>query len=495
VGVINHSGDIPLAVFLVFKSDVIGNPMASGYDTRYLVVANESLTAFTIDASLSGSTYSIQRRARSGQRLFDTTLNTFTTAPFSGAVLDRLLDSAATPTFSIDFTITYRTFFEKLLEEMGAEGAAAHNPASPTDSAGMLATFSRTVSSGVRISYRSATKTVSNLPLKLVDKQVTPRGAQPPAVKLVFELDFHTNLTATNKEVMRQLVAMDWSKLARYGDPNVSPTPDYVTVWRRNVSYYLINHTDLDRGEKFRKMLIDDHYSKTAVQLSTDLRNAIDGLIVTANHWGQDRESESTERHQRYLSDLFGSLHQSAWYASPVSFKRSLSSSLGLSADRRAALVLQWGSGHCGEHQGVSYSVLKGIIDKPGSKVTHVVATGNANIDHAFVVYDLDVTEVVSTITTAANNSRLGGAGQSIDVWDLRKAIDDASPKEGYVMDPYLDPSVMRPKASQLLSSIERKQGKPTRFLAFDGEYPSAFSTVDLTSESVATRRTRVPHV
>ena len=116
MSVINHSGDIPLAVFLVFKNDVIGNPMASGYANKWMVVANESLTSFTINASLSGSTYSIQRRARSGRRLFDSALNTYTTAPFSGAVLDRLLDSAATPTWSIDFTFTYRRFFDKLMK-------------------------------------------------------------------------------------------------------------------------------------------------------------------------------------------------------------------------------------------------------------------------------------------------------------------------------------------------------------------------------------------
>ena len=160
-----------------------------------------------------------------------------------------------------------------------------------------------------------------------------PKG-KPPAVKLLFEIDFLTGLDAVRTEAMLKLVAMDWSKLARFGKPDPRLRSD-VVVWRRNVLGYLINHTDMARGERFRSELIGRHTGKAASVLAKDLRNDIDRLLITANHWGQAREDLKTERHQRLLSDLFGTLHQTAWLASPVSYLREIGTLLGLSLDGR----------------------------------------------------------------------------------------------------------------------------------------------------------------
>jgi hypothetical protein len=66
-------------------------------------------------------------------------------------------------------------------------------------------------------------------------------------------------------------------------------------------------------------------------------------------------------------------------------------------------------------------------------------------------------------------------------------------------MDPYLDPSVMKPTAAELLAALnsaKRKgQGKDTDFLAFAGEHPSAFTEDDIRAKSEAERSSLVKHI
>jgi hypothetical protein len=328
---------------------------------------------------------------------------------------------------------------------------------------------------------------------------VKPGAAgKPPAVKLLFELDFLSALDATRKEIMRKLIAMDWSKLARFGSGK-APIPDSVKAWFANVNVWLANHTDVSRGEKIRQDILKRHLGKTPKQLSVDLRDDIDLHIVTANHWGESREDPKRERYQWKLSDLFGTIHQTAWLASPVCHIRNFRDRLSLTDDKLAALILQYGTGHCGEHATVSFSLMKEIIDSPGSKVSFAILTGNANIDHAFVVYDLDVVEVFKTITTNPNNTRTGGAGHDISVWNLKDTIAKNAPRDGYVMDPYLDQKVMKATAKELLTALNNKNRvasrKDTDFLAFDGEHPSSYSETDLTGETENERKKLVRNV
>ena len=228
------------------------------------------------------------------------------------------------------------------------------------------------------------------------------------------------------------------------------------------------------------------------------MRNAIDGKLVTANHWGERREDLRTERHQRYLSDLFGTLHQQAWLSSPVFFQRRIARVLSYSVDDKAAMALQFGTGHCGEHASVSFAILRKIANAPGSHVNFVVQTGNANIDHAFVVYQLNVATVVKTTIMNPHNSS-GSVGDEIDVWNLRDAIAANAPREGFVMDPYLDPSVMRARASDLLAALHnsrrRASGKDTDWLWFGREHPNSFVLDDIRGEPASTRRARVENV
>lgn len=498
MGMVNFPGDLSVAVVLKWKGEPVSGALVSTPDFPYLI-ANESVSKFELRGVLGGATYKISRRTGPGlPRLFDDGLNTYLSGPVSGTDLDALLGGS--PTYHIDLTFSYATFFDELLQEMTADASSQHNAAKPLDSAKMLDTFVRSADKGkVSIRYKTATEALKNIPATLIDKEVKPGASgKPPAVKLVFLLDFKTGIDDTKRAMMRKLIAMDWSKLAKLGKPD-SP-PDYVNVWNNNLRVYLANRTNLARGRQIRDAIKDAHKAKTAQQLSTDLRNSIDEWIVTANHWGEARESLTTERHQRLLSDVFGTIHQSAWLGSPVSHLRGLSRTQSLSLADRVALTLTWGAGHCGEHAAVSFWLLSKIIDETSAKeVSHVVLTGNANIDHAFVVYNLDVKDTIRTLTTAANNSRVDAVGEEIVVWNLRETIKANAPKQGFVMDPYLDPSVMKAKAEDLLAALNsakrKAANKHTDFLAYGGEHPAGASETDITADPVATRRTKVPNV
>jgi hypothetical protein len=499
MSILNFSGKLSAAVVLQWKGDVAATPITTSVkDLRY-VSANESLTEFAIKLSPGGKPIVLSRRASKKQRFFDDTLNTYTIKPVNGADLDDVLAAGKGTKGVIDCTLTYARFFDALIEQMTRVDADLHSLADPNDSTAILDTFTHSATGGkVSITYKTTTQSINALPCMLADFEVKPGAkGKPPAVKIVFELDFLTGLDAVRTEAMRKLIAMDWSKLARFGTPDALSRSD-IQLWRANLLAYLANHTDLSRGERFRSGLVTRHMTEDAATMAKNLRNDIDRLMVTANHWGQAREDMKTEHHQRLLSDLFGTLHQTTWLSSPVSFLRELASRLKLSLDARAALALQYGTGHCGEHAQISFSVLRNIIAAPDAKVVRAIHAGNANIDHVFVVYDLDVETVVHTIATASNNTCVS-KGDAINVWNLREAITKNAPRTGFVMDPYLDTSVMKPTATELLEALNNKRrkasNKATDFLAFLAEFPSSFSMVDISAKSEADRGALVPNV
>jgi hypothetical protein len=493
MGILNFRGKLSVAVVLQWRGETLPDPVDSSRADPFYLVANESVSEFHIKGSLGAATIGLDRVASKGKRFFDSALNAFTTSPVSGTLLDRFLDPAAAATFTIDLHFTYLRFFDAILAQMTSTAADLHNLGNPKDPKPILDTFEHSgTASAVKIKYKAAAQKLKALPCRLVDKEVKPRGAgKAPAVKLIFELDFLVGIDAVRREAMRKLIAMDWSKLARFG--KAGSTEEFVLNWYQNVLNYLANYTDYARGERIRHAIVSRHLGKTSLQLATDLRNDIDAQIITANHWGQAREDMKTEHYQRLLSDLFGTLHQSAWLASPVAYLRDLPD------DKGVQLTLQYGAGHCGEHAATSFSILTDIIKAPGSKVQFAIHTGNANIDHAFVVYDLDVDKVIHTITTAANNTATGGKDVAIDVWSLKDAIARNAPRIGYVMDPYLDKSVMKATARQLLEALNNKSRqaakKDTDFLAFQDEFPHSFAVDDLSGKSEAERAALVKHV
>jgi hypothetical protein len=507
--VTNYKGPLPVAVVLHWKGESLAGPISTTKASFDFILANESLTAFSLTFNVGGSTIKLGRLASKTKRYFSDTLNTFTTAPIVGTELDKLLAAVASkPKGTISLTFSYYKFFDVLLEQMTRTDADLHNLANPNDSKAILDTFTHSNAGGkVRITYKADTQEIKALPCTFVDREVLPGATgKPPSVKLVIDLDFMTGLDAARRAAMRKLVAMDLSKLARYGEPKKYATVPYIKVWYDNVYAYLSNQTKLARGEMFRQAITNRHKLKAADVIAKDLRDDIDLHVITANHWGELRESMKTERHQRLISDLFGTLHQSAYLASPVAFIRRLRREYSLTYAQWAALTLQYGAGHCGEHSLCSYTILADIIAAPGAKILHAVRTGNANIDHAFVVYNLKVDKVILTKTTATNNTkerlddgRVAPPGWKIRVWDLRKAIASNAPQVGYVMDPYLDATIMKPTAKQLLDALNspkrKKDHKDTDFLAFSDATPVSHTEDDITGKSEAERRILVKNV
>jgi hypothetical protein len=497
---LNFPGPLSIAVAFVWKSDVIGTPVFKV--PGRLAVANDRVTEFTINGSGGGTSITIGRRATKKNPLFDTNLNVYRTDKVSGAALDKILAAGSGAKFQTDLTFGFETFFDVMLQHLTNTDGTENNLGKPKDEAPVLATFVHSVKkSTIHIDYQSDVQKAVALPCSLVDSDVKPgKKGKPPEVKLVFEIDLLTGIDDKKREIMRKFIAMDWSELAHKGDHRITPQPAFVRVWWTNVMAYLCNHTDITRGERIRRAIVGRHQGKTARALSSDCRNDIDANIITANHWGQAREDMKTERYQRLLSDLFGTLHQTRWFASPVNFSRNISTVAKLDSDQDAALTLQYGAGHCGEHSGVSFSILRELAKTPGNNVSHVVKTGNANIDHAFVVYNLELKESVLTLVSDAQNSR-ASLGDQILVFDLKKAIADNPTREGFLMDPYLDASVAKPTARELLDALNNKRrkasGKDTDFLALDDFFPAAPAPAqtDLTGAPLAERKKKVRHV
>ena len=529
------------AVVFAWKSDVVPNAVSDRLtdvqdvepiksfakrkaQSSPLVIANDLIYEFTIRVG-GASPFVISRKAKKGKTLFNASLPAFETDPVSGADLENLINAGRNAIdCTVDLTFTFMTFFDVLLEHITRTDADLTNIANPKDQKVVLDTFTTKVTrAGISVDYKQKNESILNIPAKMADFEVKPRDrGQPPSVKLLFMLNF-SPFDAVKKEGMRKLIAADWSKLARHGTPapKGKKLPTTVSLWESNVFFYLMNNVDIDRAFRIRNAMHDRHLTKTPEELSRDLREDIDKHLVTANHWGEDREDVNREAYQHKLSDLFGTLHQKVYLASPVNRLRLIDDFFletgarnaatkldKLDRDAYAALALQFGTGHCGEHADVSFSILQFYAKNPNGKVKRVVKTGNANVDHAFVVYDIDVETVIKTITTNDFNTRRDDDGDElkkgkvIQVWDLREAMEKTKPRKGFVMDPYLDRTFTKSTAQDLLDAIDNKSRgiTKTHFLAFLEEVPEptaplSFGEVDITRTSEAARAKRVPNV
>lgn len=179
---------------------------------------------------------------------------------------------------------------------------------------------------------------------------------------------------------------------------------------------------------------------------------------------------------------------------------RDLARIYGLSLDGQAAMALQYGTGYCGEHSRTSFSILRTIMATPGNQLESIVLSGNANIDHGFVLCNLKVTHAIFTTATSSANTRVS-VGEDVKVFNLRDALANNSGREVFVIDPYLDKSMMSATTDGLLRSLNSKKkqrrGKDTDFLMFQLQFPvpADFATDDIRDRSVAERMTRVKNV
>lgn len=470
MGILDYSGPMSVAMGFIWKSAAVPNALSARAASKRQILANESVFELTVTGIAGHQRTALVHKATPQHRYYDPALNMYTTRPVRGSELERLLDPRAPARFTVDLTFTYMRFFDVMLEQMTRTDGELRNLARPNDSSAILETFDHEVRDGrVHITFEPATHSAQGVPCTLVDIDIKARPSpRAPAVKLLFEIGFDA------PDVMRRLIAMDLTGLARFGNSEAR-LPTQAEVWKDNVLVYLAKQTDMSRAERFRSAIAARHIDKPVKELADDVRKDIDAHVITANHWPEPRETLHAERHQALISDLLGTLHQSAWLASPLCMTRDLARIYGLGLDEKAALTLQYGTGSCGEHSRTSFSILRTIMGTPGSRLESIVLCGNANLDHGFVLCNLQVTHVLHTTATNPANTRVS-IGQELKVFNLRDALARNGEHAVYVVDPYLDTSMMRPTADGLLLSLNSKKkikrGKDTDFLMYSMQHP-----------------------
>jgi hypothetical protein len=516
---ISYSGRIQPVVWLSFQSIKVTGAHTSANENFLYAIENESTFEFTINATTPSGNYVLQRRANRSRRLFNVPLNTYITEPVSAATLNSILaaQDSGNLTLTVSIKIRYEEFFLELLRYLTRTDSDTFNLARPADATTVEGSFyyQRSGSRGI-IRHKTKQRYFQNIPAKLSGYQVTPSSntSRPPRIKLYIYLLIREQLSRSDRnETIQIFIASDYSKIYRYGrnnrtspwfgDPSnysrVSPNltlsaPTGIELslktWECNVINYLWNHTSLTRGETIRQEIIQSGVaviSNTQLQVIQAIRNKIDERVITANHWGDLREDWHTERYQRKLSDLFGGIHQRRWYASPVGFIRELGDKhLRDDLDSQSALILQYGTGHCGEHATVSFSVIRSLMQAGHNiKFENVIYTGNANIDHAFVVGGIRLYEIINTFYR--RNHSPGNVGDPVTVWDLRYTLALNPGKDGFVLDPYLAPSRQAATARQLLNALNasRREAKRTDFLWFGGQFPTTPAPTRVSRSSV----------
>ncbi len=506
---IAYSGDISPAIWLSFKGHKVPGAHADADEDFVYEIENECLFQWDIACDTGARVHHLVRRASSSRRYFSDALNTYLNPPVHATVLNEILDAhdAGTLTITVTMKVWYHVFFRHILHHLRETATNEQNLANPSDQAAIMSSFRRR--SGGTYRYTREERQIDDVPAMLSGFDITPSGGSgPPGVKLYIYLKVKEDLPASDaNEVTEILVACDYSKINKFGRDRANawyatPTPPTVPAievcletWERNTWQYFLNYADLTRGRHLVDHVVSQARARQTggggqAEVVREVRDQIDQLLITANHWGQRREDRTTEAYQYQMSNAFGSIHQSRWRASPVRMIRDLDDMHTYSLNEKAAFILQVGCGHCGEHATVTYAILCALHSGGMSALLgSVVNSGNANIDHAFVVGGLRPREIIETTINSSRNSG-GSVGDYIEVWNLRDALADAgSSVDGYVCDPYLDPSQIAQTARALLASLNsarrRARHKDTDFLWFGDVHPAAPALARISVASV----------
>jgi hypothetical protein len=503
-GRVNFKGKVQPAVWLFFEQK-----RATGtrpiLQNHFFPVENEALFDFTLVAKTPTGVFRIERHASAKKRLFSDALHSYLAEPLSGDALDAIFDARDAKKLELYLTVKiwYKSFFYELLKFMTRGSADTFNLARPDGSGATAVEASFThVKRGDKatVTHIDQQREIKDIPCELNGWDVTPavRKGKAPAVKLEVFMRVHGGLSAKDEEeVARVFIAADYTKIYKFGGnsrgpvwyENLGSAPKglerSLKTWELNVTNYLWLNTSFDRGAKICKDIMDlakKAMAKPQLQVVEVIRNEIDARMVTANHWGDLREDWNTERYQRKLSDLFGAIHQNQWYASPVRLIRDMTTTSlqkvffgsedPLSPDEQAALILQYGTGHCGEHTDVSYSVVRQLMENGhAAKFENIIYTGNANVDHAFVVGGIRAAEIIDTKRAHPFN---GKVGEAVRVWDLKATLAANAGKDGFVLDPYLAPTRQARTAKELLTRLNAKTrgAKRTDCLWWGGQHP-----------------------
>jgi hypothetical protein len=511
MSLLTYAGAVSPAVYLSFRTNPAPNAHSESNENAYYWVANECLKRWEIVADTGSRVIHITRQAKKKRRLFDEDLNTYISSPISAKDLNDIhaADVAGTLKTHITIDLWYKTFFKRLVEWMTRDVADSHNIANPDDPAPILSTFNHGRRNGkIHVKYKTGKEKLKDIPCLLHGWKVTPDpDGGPPEVRFSINLRIKEELSqAEADKVSIPLIAADYSKIARYARGNFSPWLDDPNIadsgiekaikqWELNVFNYMFNRCDLSRGTDFRDDIVGAGIGKsggTPMEIIKEVRDEIDKHLVTANAWHQPRESKKFEPLQHSLSEVFAAICSQNFRASPVRIIRDMAEVQGaikkgaepdISFEEEVAMIFQFGVAHCGEHAWASFSILHKLIGSDPDakkKLVSVILSGNANIDHQFVVGGWFPRETIETKISNPRNmdSKLGDRlGTKITVFDLRDAIASSGNKEGYVCDPYLSSSSIGQTGARLLSGLNssrrRKAGKDTDFLSFDDIFPN----------------------
>jgi hypothetical protein len=505
-GRIGYNGMVQPAIWFDFMLTK-GAGSRHAFANHFFQVENEALFDFTLVAKTPKGVFRLERHATKKRRLFDGELNTYIAEPISASALNAIFDAnepfdAKTLQLFLTVKIWFKPFFYEMLKFLTRDTGDTFNLARPDAQGASDVESSFThVRRGERatITHPDQQREIKDIPCELHAWDIRPasKSGKPPTVKLRVFMKIHGGLAKPDEEeVARIFMAADYTKLYKFG-LNTRSKPWFESLataptgierslktWELNVTNYLWLKANFNRGDKIRQeimALATAGMAKPQLEVVQIIRDAIDARLVTANHWGDLREDWITERYQRKLSDLFGAIHQNQWYASPVRLIRDMTDTrfqkafFGLEDpvpdDDKAALILQYGTGHCGEHTDVSFSICRSLMDAGNqAKFVNIVYTGNANVDHAFVVGGFRVSEVIETLRTHPFNGKVGDA---VDVWDLRAMLAQNPGKDGFVLDPYLAPTRQARTAKELLARLNSRErgAKRTDCLWFGGQF------------------------
>ncbi len=495
MGVINFNGQISPTFFASFRTFKAPGCHRTADDTPDYFLANEAVFEFRLEVQTPGGVVVVERHATAKDPLYDKTRPCYVCDPTPAAALEKLADAVkgnkTAPASLKSVKVWLKPFFLELVKLMTREDAdsftlARPDPASKT---AMEGSFNHRFQGDVGIVSHpdDVKKEIQEIPCELTGVTVFPPSApgQPPRVALSVIMRIREKLSRADcNDVARIFIAADYTKIYKFGKtkgrkPWFAGNPATgieaeLKGWEKNVARFLFNHTSMNRGDKIFKEIVAAGTAaaaagKTTLEIVKVVRDEIDARLITANHWGQRREDRVTETYQRKLSDVLGAIHQSQFFmASPVAWLRNLQKGslqqafLGTAApgtdwaiEEQVAVALQWGVGHCGEHCDTSFQVLKAIMNAGhAAKFDTIVSSGNANVDHAFVVGGFKVTAVAST--TLSKEFYLDAKGDTIDVFDLKKAL-AASGTDGFVLDPYLAPGEIAATCKGLLAKLNDK--------------------------------------
>ena len=482
-----------------------GNPHSRFEPDRYLyAIANTGVVDFDIVMSLGGFTYHLTPLSRQIRvpvsQFLDWDLKSLLAAPIPVDLWNDTVDADNGRHLRVSATLTVRCYaiLHRILEAASSEAGDLSNLANPTDADRILASFRK---SGRLYQFDYKVTHLRDVPCRLTGGRLHSHLQGPPVLKLFLYLKLREELQpAQRDDAVRGFVAADYTELVRHpreesnAVDRARPRPlpqasraDLVEIWGKNLHAYFRNYTNLERGLRIQQDIFmtarrQAQVNPSQLEVVRAVRDAIDRYLITANVWDEPREDPNRERVQFHLSNLIGALNHASSLLSPVGYLRNLRDWGYFDESQSKQAAMQIGVGHCGEHAKIAYLVLLALMNFPEIRASlkSVILSGQANVDHAFVIGGFQVRRIVhTTVQSRSNTARAMNA--RISVMSL---ADNLPPGvDGFVCDPYLARSAMSQTARGLLDRLRtlRNRNSRTEFVSFDLAFPTSPSPQEVT--------------